>query len=300
MKIEMIKIKAVFLIVFLCSMFSYGQQVSHSSFLYENTFLSQPSWQNDLNRLAMGLAIQGEWEKDYKSSRYTSFFLNAKVTPKFGLGFTVNDSRAPMEEFTNAAFDFKFNVSLEEEISLSFGLRVGGEFYEIIDGGASVALQNTKNVPAQKPKDFNTNVGAGLHAQIGDYYVAFSTPATLSRNRLVEEEGLMTQEMVGPYYYFAMGGRTTLDDRWSLNSAIQFSYNDQEGLTEAMSLLVEYNSNFSMGGNLKDNSVFYGIGMWHVPCLRGKLGYAHRLNSGESSIAHFEPKHELLLFLALP
>ena len=286
----MLKMKNIYfvILVLIGLQVSAQQEPQYTQYMYNMSAIN-PAYAGSTDNMTFGFIYRDQWTGLNGAPKTLSFFGNAPIGEKVGLGLSViTDKIGPVSE-TSLTSDFSYTLKLNGKQRLAFGLKAGAIFHSI--GLANVDVMREDPLYSQNVTGTNANLGAGLFYYSDRYYIAASVP-NLLENSYYDIEGV---EVGGNYrhYYLTGGYIFNLSDvvklkpsflvKSAFEAPVSFDINTNVLIYDRLELGVSYRL---------DDSVSGLINFACTPNLR--IGYAY--DAITSSIHKYAPaSHEFLV-----
>lgn len=259
-----------------------------------NKLAINPAYAGTNDMLSIMVLSRQQWVGFEGAPTTQTFTANSPIANKnIGLGFTVLHDRLDPTRQTGVYFDYSFQVRISKNSKLSFGIKGGGNFYQL--DMAQLKRLKPYDDPAYSDNisKFMPNFGVGLYYYSKHYYFGASVPKLLE-NKLEDDE-LETYEggKERRHYYFMTGALINISKNVKLKPSVLTR------LTSAAPLSVDLNANFLfvnkvwVGGMYRISESFGGIVQFLItPQFR--IGYAYDMNTNELQ-NYNTGTHEILL-----
>lgn len=205
---------------------------------------------------------RAQWTGIPGAPRTIRFGLNYPLpNEKHGLGFNVvNDQLGPTTQ-TYIDLAYSFQVNLDDDIRLSFGIDAGGSLLNVDFSKGDFEVENDPILQSQDVNNFYPTIGAGLFLYQRHWYLGLSVPNFLT-------EGIYNDVVAG-----------IVEDKQQFNfiGGYVFDINDELKFKPAFLLNALSGSpvNFNLSANFLINDAF-------------TLGASYRLDNAVSGLAGFQ------------
>ncbi len=282
------------LILFLVPAKVFSQQDPLYTQYMFNKLAINPGYAGTNDMLSMMVLSRHQWVGFDGAPSTQTFTANSPIANKnIGLGFSVLYDRLGPSRQTGIYLDYSFQVKISQNSKLSFGIKGGGNFYQL----NMVELKNI--APYDDPaytdniNKFLPNFGVGLYYYSKHFYLGASVPKLLE-NKLEDNDHETYQGGKEWRHYYFMTGALI-----NISSGVKFRPSIMTRLTSAAPVSVDLNANFLfanrvwVGGMYRISGSFGGIVQFLItPQFR--IGYAYDMNTGELQ-NYNNGTHEIML-----
>lgn len=286
-----------FSLIFICGLTAFAQQDPTYSFYRYNMNFVNPAYAGS-NTTEFGLNVRSQWASVEGAPETQSVFFAAPMGRNVSLGISIVNDRTFIENQTWLALDFSYQLTLNENTNVYFGLKTGLNSYKAnTDGLVSYDIQPDPSLENLSSR-FNPNIGIGVYIKHSDYYISVSVPKILTSNRLENSDGeaILNEEKL--HLYTSAGYDFVLDGSWTFKPSIMAR------IVEGLPLSVELTGAFALQDRFEFGPSYRfeeGIGAFFIfkATKALHLGYAYESALDKTIARANNGSHEILLKLYL-
>jgi len=280
-------------------MFLPGRCLSQQDPLYTqymfNTLAINPAYAGTRDVLSLMLLSRHQWVGFDGAPSTQTFTANSPIANKnIGLGLSVMYDKIGPTRQTGIYMDYSFQLKFSKGSKLSFGLKGGGNFYQL-------DMTELKKVsPYEDPaytipnvNKFLPNFGVGIYYYSRTFYFGASIPKLLE-NKLADGQVETYQGGKEVRHYYLMTGAII-----NISKNVKFKPSVMARLTAATPSAIDLNANFLfvdrvwVGAMYRISDSFGGIVQFlFTPQFR--IGYAYEMSTGELQ-DYNKGTHEIML-----
>jgi len=180
---------AVFLVLIISSMTSFGQQdAQYTQYMY-NTISINPAYAGSRDAISIIGLYRNQWVGTNGAPTTQTFSVNSPIDKnnKVGLGLSVvNDEIGPTQE-TYIDIDFSYTINTSNEGQLAFGLKGGGHLLDVNFNELTRFVNSDRLLGTNINNKFSPNVGVGLYFHNEKLYFGLSAPNLLTTDHFNED-----------------------------------------------------------------------------------------------------------------
>lgn len=192
----------LFLVLIIGSFKMQAQQDSQYTQYMYNTISINPAYAGSRDALSVMGLYRAQWIGIEGAPRTASFSANGPIGDRVGLGFSVvNDKIGPSSE-TNFNIDFSYNIILNKDAKLFFGVKASGDLLNI-DYGKLTQSPGYDPIYSENVNLFKPNLGAGVYYQTQNTYIGLSIPQILESTHYQDNNFSAVREKM---HIYLMGG----------------------------------------------------------------------------------------------
>lgn len=230
-----------------------AQQDPNFSLYNFNMNMLNPAYAGSVESKGITLAYRNQWLGFPGSPKSISASYSWNTRKKLGLAVNVYSHKFFITDRVNFSADISYNVQLEEETKLYFGLKVGGASFKIDFS----KIQTTVSDPnfSESKNSFNTHLGFGLYLVNSNYYISASTPNFIKEDIGENNISENTNFYIGGGYHFNLNENLTLTPRVMMG--ILGSYDNTFDIGASLEMFKK----ITLGSNYRVNEIiaFYGL-----------------------------------------
>ena len=287
------KIKLLVLFTLL-SMSSKAQQDPNYTFYGYNMNIYNPAFAGSSEAAEFSLGMRSQWAGIEGAPESQSAIFGMPLGKKVGLGATILNDKTFIEQQTWVSIDVSYNVQLDEEHMLYFGIKGSANSYDANTQGLVTYGVGQDGSLIDYNSRFTPNVGAGAYLKHDRYFVSISAPKLLTPSRLQEENGeaYLGEDQIHAYlsggYTFILG--KTID----LKTLGMFRYVNASPISAELTGILDFGQRIGLGGSYRYDESLSGLFLFNISS-GFRLGYAYE-TSIQSSINGLENNtHELFM-----
>ncbi len=221
---------------------------------------------NEQGKITIGGIYRTQWVGAYGAPKTSSLFFHTPISNRFetGLNILKDDIGNNVINETTVSGDLAYISTINENSTLSMGLKVGGNFFSTNTNGFLLNDDAIGNDGAmQDVYSIFLNLGAGVFYSSDKYYVGLSTPNFLPNKQLKDTRGIKEIGVDEIHLFFTAGYVLDLTDEIKFKPAF-------------MNKIVR-NSPISL--DLTSNFLFYD---------KFEIGVAYRLADSFSGMVNYK------------
>lgn len=176
------------------------QESQFTQYMY-NTVGVNPAYAGSRDVLSITGLYRTQWIGLEGAPKTGTFSLNTPIgmSERIGLGFSaVNDKIGPSNE-TDISADFSYNIRLDENYKLFFGLKASGNLLNIDYTKLDYYNPNDPSFSQGVDNKFSPNIGAGVYLQSDKAYLGLSVPYMLETTHYIHSNVSNVQEKMHAY-----------------------------------------------------------------------------------------------------
>jgi type IX secretion system PorP/SprF family membrane protein len=198
LKIRMQKITLLFILIGSVSSSSAQQESQFTQYMY-NTVSVNPAYAGSRDVLSIIGLYRTQWVGLDGAPKTATFSLNSPINDRIGIGFSfMNDRIGPSDE-NNFNIDFSYNIVLNANSRLFFGVKASGNLLNIDYTKLNIFDENDGLFRGNIENVFTPNVGAGVYFQSQNAYVGLSVPYFLETTRYKDDVSSNVNEKMHAY-----------------------------------------------------------------------------------------------------
>lgn len=243
------------------------QDSQFTNYMY-NTANVNPAYVGSREVLSIFGLYRTQWVGLEGAPETGTFSISSPINEKVGLGLSViNDRIGPSDE-TNISVDFSYNINLNENYKLFFGLKGSANLLNVDYTKLNIYNPTDPRFQNNIDNQFSPNVGAGLYLHSDKGYVGLSVPYMIETKHYNDSDLSVASEKM---HYHLIGGYV-----FEFSDNIKFKPAFLTKLVQGAPLQVDLSANFLF------NEKF-------------TLGAAYRWDAAVSALAAFQISEKLLI-----
>jgi len=295
-----IYIKPALIVLLMIVLFSFPAKVfSQQDPLYTqymfNTLALNPGYAGTRDMLSLMLTSRHQWVGFDGAPITQTFTANTPVADKnIGLGISVIYDRVGPTKQTGTYIDYSFQIKISKNSKLSFGLKGGGNFYQL--DMAELKRLTPYDDPAYSVPNYNNflpNFGVGIYYYSQVFYLGISVPKLLE-NSYTDNEVETYQAGKEMRHYYIMTGAV-----FNISNNIKFKPSMLARMTQAAPFSMDLNANFLImerlwvGGMYRISESFGAMAQFKIT-PQFSIGYSYDMNTNELQ-NYNSGTHEIML-----
>lgn len=274
------------------------QDAQYTQYMYNMSTINPAYTTGTIDVINFGGIYRSQWVGVIGAPKTTNIFIHKPINENIEVGLTfVNDNIGDIVKENNIYADFAYKIELNDYSSLSFGLKVGGSFYNVDFTNFKLESQDVIDPSfAENLKNSYFNFGSGLYYNTEKLYVGLSVPTILNAKHLNKTDGKY-QSVQQAHFYLTAGYVIDLNEAFKLKPAFMAKAAKGTPVEFDLTANILYNNRFEFGVAYRFNdavSAIVNIGV--TENLR--IGYAYDYTT--SNLGSFSSgSHEFLLLYNL-
>jgi len=275
-----------------------AQQDPNYSFYRYNMSLYNPAFTGSSEAGQLSLGLRSQWAGVEGAPESQSAIFGIPLGKRLGLGVSVLNDRTFIENQTWIGVDVSYNIRLDENHLLYFGIKGSTNSYNantrglVTYGvGQDMALMDYKS-------RFTPNIGAGLYLKHERYFISLSVPKLLTPDRLQESNGNAFLSEDRAHTYLSGGYNFDFGGTFNLQTMTMLRYVDAAPLSIEFTGILDFGKRFNIGASYRYDESISGLLLFNIG-NKFDIGYAYETPL-QSSIRGMENgTHELFMRLGL-
>lgn len=272
-----------YILLFISITYSWAQQdAQYTQYMYNMSVINPAYTTSNVGVLNIGALHRTQWVGVDGAPKSSNIFAHTPINDKMEIGFSlVHDNIGDAVKENNLTFDFAYKLNLEQNGTLSFGLKTGVSFFDVNFTDFKLESGEVFTDPdfAENINESYFNLGAGIYYNTDNYYVGISIPNFLNGTYLERDSGKYQGTEVS-HIYFTGGYVFELNEMFKIKPA--FMGKTAEGVPFMLDLTtnVLYNDKLELGVGYRIDESFSGLINFRVkPELRIGYAYDHTLSN---------------------
>lgn len=290
--------KIIVVLVLSFTTLTNAQQDPNYTLYRYNMNLINPAYAGADNETTLGINVRSQWSNVKGAPETQSFIFGTPMGKNVGIGVSIISDKTFIEKQTSLALDLSYQIKLDENHDLFFGLKAGFNSYNAnTDGLVTYGIQEDPSLMNLNGR-LNPNFGVGVHLRHDKYFLSLSVPKILSRDRLEEEDGVATLGADKKHIYLAGGMDIYLGQNVVLKPSTLLRYVEGSPLSIDLTTFLAFNDFFDLGAAYRVNESVSGMAIFKVSSGM-MIGYVYE-SPLENSISNIDNgTHEIMLNLKL-
>ncbi|QJD98032.1 type IX secretion system membrane protein PorP/SprF [Mucilaginibacter robiniae] len=217
--------------------------------------------------------------------------------PHHGIGAMVVTDRAGPITTTNLDATYAYHLGISSKLNLAVGVMAGFEHVNLdisqvsLDNPDDPAIYNGHN------SQWKPDVGVGLWAYSGNYYVGVSAQQLIKQNLTFGESSAYNQSQLVPHYFVTAGYKVFLSDDVALLPSVLFKYVKPAPTSFDVNLKVAFSDKIWIGGSYRHNDSYAGMAGINISSIIN-VGYSYDFTSSSLNTVS-NGSHEIVIGILL-
>lgn len=297
MKNKINKIHLIFATM-LISLFARSQQEVQNSLYMFNPSIVNPAYAGSRDGLSGVADFRQQWVKWDGAPTTAMLCVHSPLKKEsVALGLNIVNDKIGANNNTAMYGDFAYRIRLNKgkfgtnnKHTLSFGLRVGGDYYtsnlnniRATDVGDQIQVLNTY-------RKFLFNLGAGVYYYGKKHYIGFTVPKLVQNQKISISNFSSKQET---HYYFIAGYVFTINSIVAFKPSLQLKYVQNAPLSAEVNASFLFMDKFWVGSMYRHKASIGANIMYQISEVL-RVGYAYDYTT--TAMTKFSPSsHELMV-----
>ena len=290
-----IQLVALFLLL---SFKASAQQDPNYTFYRYNMNIYNPAFAGSSEAAEFSLGIRSQWAGIEGAPESQSAIFGMPVGKNVGLGVSILNDKTFIEQQTWMAIDVSYNIQLDEEHTLYFGIKGSANSYDANTQGLVTYGVGQDGALVDYDSRFTPNIGAGVFLKHDRYFASLSAPKLLTPDRLQERDGnayLGTDRM---HAYLSGGYTFLLGKTLDLKTMGMFRYVDASPISVEVTGILDFGERFEFGASYRYDESISGLFLFNIS--NGfNLGYAYETSIQNPIDGLDNNTHELFMRLKM-
>lgn len=290
-----IRLLALFLVV--CATANAQQDPNYTFYRY-NMNIYNPAFVGSSEAAEFALGIRSQWAGIEGAPESQSAIFGMPVGKNVGLGASILNDRTFIEQQTWVAIDVSYNVQLDEEHTLYFGIKGSANSYDANTQGLITYGVGQDGALMDYESRFTPNVGAGVYLKHDRYFASLSAPKLLTPDRLQERDGNAFLGVDRMHAYLSGGYTFLLGRTLDLKTMGMFRYVDASPISVEVTGILDFGERFEFGASYRHDESISGLFLFNIS--NGfNLGYAYETSIQNPIDGLDNNTHELFMRLKI-
>ncbi len=252
------------------------QDVQYTQYMYNMSVINPAYTTNNIGVVNIGALHRTQWVGVVGSPKSSNIFVHAPINEKIEIGFSlINDNLGDIVKENNLFADFAYKLDLEENGTLSFGIKAGVTFFDVNFDGFVLESGSISTDPdfADTINQSFFNIGTGVYYNTDTYYIGLSIPNILKAKHLERNNG--KYQGTEQAHVFLTGGYVfNINNQFKIKPAFMAKAVKGSPIALDITTNVLYNNKFELGVGYRLEDAFIGmVNFRATPELR--VGYAY-------------------------
>jgi type IX secretion system PorP/SprF family membrane protein len=283
------------LALFLTSSIAMAQQESAYTFYRQHMNLVNPAYAGMDSVTVATSTLRKQWTGVADAPETQAVSFGTSLGKNLGFGMTVINDKTFIEKQTYVSVDFSYKLKMSETADLYFGMKAGGNFYDVNTSG--LETYNIQSDPALGSiNTFNPNVGVGAVYKEGPMYISLSIPRLLNTKKAKNELGYSMVATDSPHIYLSGGYDIPLQGEYStlvLKPSAMLRYVAGAPVSLDITTLLQIDKTFELGGMYRTDKAYAAMATVLIS-NRLLFGFAYEMST-QPTLAAARNTNEILL-----
>nr|WP_321413233.1 type IX secretion system membrane protein PorP/SprF [uncultured Allomuricauda sp.] len=275
-----------------------AQQDPNYTFYRYNMNIYNPAFAGSSEAAEFSLGIRSQWAGIEGAPESQSAIFGMPVGRNVGLGVSILNDKTFIEKQTWVAIDMSYNVQLNEELSLYFGIKGSANSYDANTQGLVTYGMGQDGTLMDYNSRFTPNVGAGAYLKHDRYFVSLSAPKLLTPDRMKERDGNAYLGADRRHAYLSGGYTFLLGKTLDLKTMGMLRYVDASPVSVELTGILDFGERFEFGASYRYDESISGLFLFNIS--NGfNLGYAYETSIQNPIDGLDNNTHELFMRLKM-
>ncbi|WP_419211504.1 type IX secretion system membrane protein PorP/SprF [Maribacter sp. X9] len=293
--INKIQIMALFLAL---SVSVTAQQDPNYTFYRYNMNIYNPAFVGSSEAAEFSLGIRSQWAGIEGAPESQSVIFGMPVGKNIGLGASILNDKTFIEQQTWVAIDVSYNIQLDDEHVLYFGIKGSANSYDANTQGLVTYGMGQDASLMNYESRFTPNVGAGVYLKHDRYFASLSAPKLLTPDRLQERDGNAHLGVDRRHAYLSGGYTFLLGKTLDLKTMGMLRYVDASPISVEMTGILDFGERFELGASYRYSESISGLVLFSISS-GFNIGYAYETSIQEQINGLDNSTHELFMRLKM-
>ena len=293
--------KYIYYIVLMALLFVNGaifaQQESAIILYRSNMNIVNPAYAGVDNETIITTSVRTQWSSIPEAPNTKTVSFGTPLGNNLGIGISIINDKTFVENQTSLGIDFSYKLKMNENTDLYFGIKAGGNFYDVNTTG--LETYNIIEDPALGAiSNFNPNFGSGALLKHDKWFASLSVPKLLSATRARNESGYAITDFDRPHVYLSGGYDFDLNPNFNyyvmFKPTIMVRYVKGAPLSIDLNLMLEFSNNFNIGVMYRVDKAYAAMTTLKIS-ENIKFGFAHEVSVSPTLLGTAGFTNELLL-----
>ncbi|MBA4746883.1 MAG: type IX secretion system membrane protein PorP/SprF [Muricauda sp.] len=290
-----IQLVALFLLL---SFKASAQQDPNYTFYRYNMNIYNPAFAGSSEAAEFSLGIRSQWAGIEGAPESQSAIFGMPVGKNVGLGVSILNDKTFIEQQTWMAIDVSYNIQLDEEHTLYFGIKGSANSYDANTQGLVTYGVGQDGALVDYDSRFTPNVGAGVYLKHDRYFASLSAPKLLTPERLKERDGNAYLGVDSMHAYLSGGYTFLLGKTLDLKTMGMLRYVDASPISVEVTGILDFGERFEFGASYRYDESISGLFLFNIS--NGfNLGYAYETSIQNPIDGLDNNTHELFMRLRI-
>ncbi|WP_374951088.1 type IX secretion system membrane protein PorP/SprF [Mucilaginibacter sp.] len=233
---------------------------------------------------------------EYPQSRlYTQEYRASE--PHHGIGFNVvSDKTGPITQ-TNLNATYAYHLGITSKLNLALGVAAGFSHLNINTALITLENANDPTINNLQASQWKPDLGVGIWAYSGNYYVGVSAQQILPQNLYITTGNSANQSKTVPHFFFTGGYKFYVSDDISLMPSALIKFIEPVPATFDVNLKMSFRDRFWLGGSYRKDDSFAVLAGFNLSSFIN-VGYSYDITTSALRTVS-NGTHEIVLGILL-
>jgi type IX secretion system PorP/SprF family membrane protein len=285
-------------LLLLLSLSASAQQDPNYTFYRYNMNIYNPAFAGSSEVAELSLGIRSQWAGIEGAPESQSAIFGMPVGKNIGLGASILNDKTFIEQQTWVAIDVSYNIQLDEEHMLYFGIKGSANSYDANTEGLVTYGVGQDGTLMDYDSHLTPNVGAGVYLKHDRYFASLSAPKLLTPDRLQERNGNAYLGVDRMHAYLSGGYTFLLGRTLDLKTMGMLRYVDASPISMEVTGILDFGQRFEFGASYRYDESISGLFLFNIS--NGfNLGYAYETSIQNPIDGLDNNTHELFMRLRM-
>ena len=280
------------------SLSASAQQDPNYTFYRYNMNIYNPAFAGSSEAAEFSLGIRSQWAGIEGAPESQSAIFGMPVGKNIGLGASILNDKTFIEQQTWAAIDVSYNIQLDDEHMLYFGIKGSANSYDANTQGLVTYGVGQDGTLVDYDSRFTPNVGAGVYLKHDRYFASLSAPKLLTPDRLQERDGNAYLGVDRMHAYLSGGYTFLLGRTLDLKTMGMLRYVDASPISVEFTGILDFGERFELGASYRYDESISGLFLFNISS-GFNLGYAYETSIQNQIDGLDNNTHELFMRLKM-
>lgn len=275
-----------------------AQQDPNYTFYRYNMSIYNPAVAGSSEAAEFSLGIRSQWAGIEGAPESQSAIFGMPVGRNVGLGVSILNDKTFIEQQTWVAIDVSYNIQLDDDHKLYFGIKGSANSYDANTQGLVTYGVGQDGALVDYNSRFTPNVGAGVYLKHDRYFASLSAPKLLTPERLQERDGNAYLGVDRMHAYLSGGYTFLLGKTLDLKTMGMIRYVDASPISVELTGILDFGERFEFGASYRYDESVSGLFLFNIS--NGfNLGYAYETSIQNPIDGLDNNTHELFMRLKM-
>lgn len=262
------------------SMLFAQQETILSTYRYHMNLVN-PAYVGVDGETVLASTFRKQWTGIENAPETQAVSFGTSLGSNVGLGVSMVYDKTFVEKQTQVGIDLSYKLQVGELSDLYFGIKAGGNFYNVNTSGLQT-YSNQSDPALANINQFNPNVGVGALLKNDKYFVSLSVPRILNTERAKNKDGYSAVATDRPHVYLSSGYNYQFETATVLilKPSFMMRYVNGAPLSLDLNLMLQIQEFLEIGGSYRVDNAYAGIAGVTIS-KHLTFGYAYETNTGK-------------------